>query len=251
MAGKASPAKPLPRLEALKRTSLLYQVREEIKSYIIRHGLKPGDGLPSEGDLAGQLSVSRNSVREAVKSLEVLGIVESRPGSGLYVKSFSFDSIINNLPYGLLFDSKSVLDALEVRAHLEYGMVERVVNEVTDEQLGVLREALKRMKREADAGRYSADDDCAFHEALYMNVDNPVLLQVLDVFWLIVSRARELSSVVDPADPIETHRSHARLLKALEKRSVEDMRTAFDHHYKRFQLRLRLEPPVSNPSVQR
>src|SRR5438309_2312002 len=139
-------AKPLPRLNALKRTPLLYRIQEEIKGYIIDHALKPGDPLPSEGDLAQQLDISRNSVREAVKSLEVLGIVESRPGSGLYVRDFSFDSIINNLPYGLLFDLKSVRDVLEVRAHLEYGMVDRVVQEATPAQLDLLRGILERMR---------------------------------------------------------------------------------------------------------
>lgn len=241
MAGKAEPAKALPRLNALKRTPLLYRIQEEIKGYIIRHSLKPGDSLPSEGELAQQLNISRNSVREAVKSLEVLGIVESRPGSGLFVRDFSFDSIINNLPYGLLFDLKSVRDVLEVRAHLEYGMVERVVQEVTPEQPEVLRAILGRMRSEAAAGRYSADDDRAFHEALYVNVDNPILLKVLDIFWLVVLRARELARVVDPADPMETYRSHLRLCEALESRSVEQMRAAFDHHYGRFELRLRSE----------
>jgi DNA-binding FadR family transcriptional regulator len=230
---------PPPRLNALKRTPLLYQVQEEIKSYIIRYELKPGDALPSEGDLARQLAISRNSVREAVKSLEVLGIVEARPGSGLFVKGFSFDSIIDNLPYGLLFDLKSVRDVLEVRAHLEFGMVDRVVQEVTPEQLDLVRGTLARMRVEADAGRYSGDDDRAFHEALYRNVDNPILLKVLDVFWLVVERARRLSQVVDPADPLETCRSHERLLAALENRSAEEMRGAFEHHYRRFELRLR------------
>lgn len=239
MADRPATAKALPRLNALKRTPLLYQIQEEVRSYIIRNRLKSGDALPSEGDLARQLHIGRNSVREAVKSLEVLGILEARPGSGLFVKGFTFDSIIDNLPYGLLFDLKSVRDVLEVRAHLEYGMVDRVVQEVTPEQLDVLRTILQRMKSEAEGGRYAADDDRAFHEALYRNVDNPILLKVLDIFWLVVLRARELSQVLDPADPVETYRSHERLFDALASRGIEQMRAAFEHHYRRFELRLR------------
>jgi DNA-binding FadR family transcriptional regulator len=60
------------------------------------------------------------------------------------------------------------------------------------------------MKREADTGRYSAEGDHAFHEALCMNVNNLVLLKVLDIFWLVVLRARKLARAVDPANPIET-----------------------------------------------
>src|SRR6266567_958567 len=104
-----------PKLKSLGRKKLLYQaVQEEIKSYILKHRLVPGDAIPTEHELAQQLDISRNSVREAVKSLEALGILESRAGSGLYVRSFSFDSILNNLPYGLLFDLKVLMDLVEV-----------------------------------------------------------------------------------------------------------------------------------------
>jgi DNA-binding FadR family transcriptional regulator len=230
-----------PTLKALKRTPLLYQIQEEIKSYIIRNRLKPGDALPSEGELAQQLDIGRNSLREAVKSLEGLGIVEARAGSGLFVKAFTFDAIIDNLPYGLLFDVKSVTDILEIRAHLEYGMVDRVLRDVSDEQLEVLHGILDRMRAAAEHGQYSGEDDRSFHEALYRNIQNPVLSRVLDIFWLVVLRARELSQVLDPADPLETVNSHERILGALEAGDVEAMRAAFDYHYGRWTLRLRGE----------
>src|ERR1700720_51283 len=114
MGTSQSPVSAVPPLNALKRTPLLHQIQEEIKSYVIRNNLKPGDALPSEGDLARQLGIGRNSVREAVKSLEVLGILEARAGSGLFVKAFTFDAIINNLPYGLLSEVKTVRDMAEV-----------------------------------------------------------------------------------------------------------------------------------------
>ncbi|HZQ05535.1 MAG TPA: GntR family transcriptional regulator, partial [Anaerolineae bacterium] len=88
----------------MKRRQLLYQtVQEEIKNYIIENELRAGDPLPTEGELARQLDISRNSVREAVKSLEALGILEARSGSGLFVRNFNFDSILDNLPYGIMF----------------------------------------------------------------------------------------------------------------------------------------------------
>lgn len=231
----------LPEFRVLQRTPLHYRVQDEIKSFIVQHALKPGDPLPSEGELAQQLSISRNSVREAVKSLEVLGIVESKPGKGLFVHEFSFDSIIDNLPYSLLFDLESVRNVVEVRAHLENGMVGRVIQEVTPEQLAALREILGRMRQEAEAGRYSAANDKAFHEALYMNIDNLILVKVLDMLWRAVSRAHELQRIVDPTDPLETYKTHVRLCEALASQDVEEMRAAFDNHYGRFELRLRSE----------
>jgi DNA-binding FadR family transcriptional regulator len=238
-------ATPAQGLKALKRTPLLHQIQEEIKGYVISNNLRPGDALPSEGDLARQLGIGRNSVREAVKSLEVLGILEARAGSGLFVKSFSFDAIINNLPYGLLSDAKTVRDLAEVRAYLEYGLVEHVIERVTPEQFEQLEGTVEQMRVAADRGEYASEADRAFHEALYQNLDNPVLLSLLDVFWLAVSRATERSDVVDPPDPKETVESHRRILVALRERSPEKMHAAFDYHYSRWQFRLPMGPDAS------
>jgi DNA-binding FadR family transcriptional regulator len=225
-------------INPLKRTPLLHQIQEEIKSYVIRNDLKPGDGLPSEGDLARQLGIGRNSVREAVKSLEVLGIVEARAGSGLFVKAFTFDAIINNLPYGLLSDVKTVRDMAEVRACLEYGLVSQVIDRLTPEQIDRLGGIVERMRHAAAAGEYAADADREFHEALYQNLENPVLLSLLDIFWLAVSRAREHSGILDPPDPFATVASHKGILDALVERSPERMHAAFDYHYSRWQFRV-------------
>ena len=238
-------AAPAQGLRALKRTPLLHQIQEEIKGYVIRNNLKPGDPLPSEGDLARQLGIGRNSVREAVKSLEVLGILEARAGSGLFVKSFSFDAIINNLPYGLISDAKTVRDLAEVRAYLEYGLVEHVIDRVTPEQIEQLESTVEQMRVAADRSGYAPEADRAFHEALYQNLDNSVLLSLLDVFWLAVSKATERSNVVDPPDPRETVESHRRILEALRERSAEEMHIAFDYHYGRWQFRLPKAPEVT------
>jgi len=238
MATSESPVSAVPPLNALKRTPLLHQIQEEIKSYVVRNDLKPGDALPSEGDLARQLGIGRNSVREAVKSLEVLGILEARAGSGLFVKAFTFDAIINNLPYGLLSDVTTVRNMAEVRARLEYGLVDQVIARLTTEQIELLKSIVEQMRTAAEAGEYAAGADRAFHEALYRNIDNPVLMSLLGVFWLAVSRATERSNVVDPPDPPETVESHRRILDALVARSPEQMRLAFDYHYSRWEFRL-------------
>jgi DNA-binding FadR family transcriptional regulator len=233
-------------LDAVKRAPLSSQIQEAIKSYVLVNQLRPGDALPSEGEFARQLDTGRNSVREAVKSLEVLGIIETRRGSGLFVKAFTFDAIIDNLPYGLLFDVKNIMDLIEVRAHLEYGMVRRVVQEVTPEQLETLDAILERMRASAQAGRYVLEDDRAFHEALYVNVDNPILLRVLGVGWMVVQRARELAHLSDPYDLHETVRSHELIRDALAHASVDEMHEAFDHHYGRLKLRLRTSPDAED-----
>lgn len=229
----------LPRLRAIKRKLLYSTVQSELKSYIVKHRLRPGDPLPSEAELSRQFGIGRNSVREAVKSLEVLGVVESRMGSGLFVRDFSFDPILDNLPYGMLFDRKQLSDILEVRLHLETGMVERVITSSTPDHVRELRGLLRRWAKLAERGEYPAEYDRAFHLAMHRNVDNPLLTKILDSFWRVFHDAQARASVPEPIDPLETHRHHLLVLDALEARDVDGMRRALIRHHQGIQDRLR------------
>jgi len=229
-----------PPLQVLKRRQLLYQaVQEEIKSYIISNGLKPGDPLPSEGELATQLDISRNSVREAVKSLEALGILEARPGSGLFVRNFTFDSILDNLPYGIMFALEQLSNLMEIRFHIEYGMMERVSEELTPSQLAHLYHVLEQWRVLAEQGQYSAVDDRLFHQILYENVDNPILLQILDIFWVVFRHAQSEADLPDVRDPRHTFQIHVDLVQALEQRNVPAMREVMIEHREGIDTRIR------------
>jgi DNA-binding FadR family transcriptional regulator len=222
----------MPQLQALQRKDLLYKVaQKEIKSYIIVHSLKPGDPLPSETELSQQLNISRNSVREAIKSLETLGILEARPGAGLFVSDFSFEPLLSHLGYGMLFDLKNLSDLLEVRSCIECGMVPRVIAAVTRQQLGRLRAVTERMRGEAERGRYSTEDDREFHQLLYENMDNAVVGKLLDVFWVALQQARARASIPWPSGPMDTYRRHMTILEALETKNVKAMQAAMTRHY--------------------
>ncbi len=217
----------------LKRPQLLYQaVQEEIKSYIIEHSLMPGDALPPETELAGQLGVSRNSVREAVKSLETLGIVEARTGAGLFVRDFSFDPLLKNLAYGLMFDLQDLADILEIRFHIEHSMIDQAVATVTPEQLDELRAILVRMKHSAEQGMLAPEEDRLFHGALWNNVRNRSVGKIVDIFWMTFAQARQRTLVpANPADDIEVYHWHVAIVDALEERDAEAARTAMVRHY--------------------
>src|SRR5688500_15038392 len=114
-----------PALKPLTRQRLLYQsVQDAVRAFILDNKLRAGDPLPPETDLARQLGVSRNSVREAVKAMESLGILETGRGSGLFVRAFAFDPRLDNLSYGLLFDLQELAELLEIRRVLETGMID-------------------------------------------------------------------------------------------------------------------------------
>jgi len=228
----SAPAKTRPPMNAIKRKPMLYQtVQDVVKSYILQHGLRAGDALPPETELAQQLNVSRNSVREAVKALEALGILETRPGTGLFVRHFSFDPILDNLAYGMLFDLEHLNDVLEVRCQLELGMVEKVVQKVTPDQVQRVREALDEMRLSAEQGVYSAEADRAFHQHLYDNVKNLLLWKILDIFWEVQRHAIHYRAMPGPSDPMESYRVHIPIMDALAAGDAEAMRAAIASHY--------------------
>ncbi|HLJ11488.1 MAG TPA: FadR/GntR family transcriptional regulator [Planctomycetaceae bacterium] len=235
----SSHVKPLRKLKVLQRPDLLYKVaQEEIKSYIIEHGLKPGDALPPETELAQQFNISRNSVREAVKSLESLGILEARPGSGLFVRHFSFDPILANLGYGIMYDLKQVSDVHEIRSVIENGMSERVIKAIVPEQTARLREVLGRMHEAALRGEYFAEDDRLLHRLLYEYIDNSVIGKILDVFWVVFDQAKQHAIIPGPAHPMETYERHARIVEAMEKADLRALQAAMAGHYEAVRERL-------------
>ena len=235
----AVPDEPQFPIKPVKHRLPLYKVvQQEVKDYIIQNALKPGDQLPSEMELAQMLGVSRNSVREAVKALEMLDIVEGRSGAGLFVGGFSFNALLDNFGYGIMFSLTKLSDILEVRFHTEFGMAPRAIEAVTPEQISELRQILAQMEAAAKSGSYSAENDRLFHNRLWANVDNSVVGKILDVFWGIFYQARQQASLPAPRDLIKTYERHLRILEALEARDVKAMQESMILHYEGIKDRL-------------
>lgn len=210
---------------------LLYRtVQDRIKRYILEHELQGGDALPPETHLARDLGISRPSVREAVKALESLGILETRPGKGLYVRPFSLDPILDNLAYSLLFDRNSIVELLEVREHLEAGLLPRAMAALSPAQLDVLRSLVRRMREKGERGEPFPEEDRFFHRTLCEATGNRLLLRLLDVFWVVFRRLRDRSLTVDET-PERTWRNHARLLEAIERGDVAGAQEALAAHF--------------------
>jgi DNA-binding FadR family transcriptional regulator len=227
----SSPSQPEHSLQHVKRQPLHRQVQEAIKSYILTNELSPGDQLPAEGQLSELLGISRNSVREGVKALEVQGIVEARVGAGLFVSSFSFDPILDNLPYSLLLDYESVSHLLHLREILDLGAVDQIIQHVTPDQLAALGATVDQWQTAASQGMYPAELDREFHQQLYSELDNPLLQKLSSLFWDVVQRANEGAKFPDQQEPTGTLHLHEQILEALRSRDPAALRDAIGHHY--------------------
>ena len=213
-----------PRPSNGRRLSQTAQVA--IKQYILDHRLQAGDLLPTERQLAQELGISRTAVREAVKALEALGLLEARPGVGLILRSFSLDPILDNLAYSLLVDRTSILELVFVRRQLEAGAIEAVALTASPAQLRVLRSLVDRMGERAARGEAFTEEDRFFHQALFSGLENPLLLKLLDVFWQVYRRLRDQAPPLVEEDLVRTWESHRCIVEALERRDPVAARAA-------------------------
>jgi DNA-binding FadR family transcriptional regulator len=224
-------------LKKLERPLFYRVVQDSLKNYILENNLKPGDPLPAETELARQLGISRNSLRESAKALESVGILETRQGSGLFVKEFTFEPLLENMSYGLLFDLRQLAELLQVRKILEHNLLGDAIQKMSEEQIKKLRELLEKMKTRAEKGEAFPEEDRQFHRILFENQDNQILLKLLDVFWLAFHKATNRADLRNP-DPYSTYKDHLAILDAIARKDVEQANIALDHHYAAIEGRL-------------
>ncbi len=190
------------------------EIRDYIKRYILESKLAPGDALPAEAQLAQDLGVGRGTVREAIKALEALGIVEVRRGDGMYVRESNLDPLVHNLRFGMQFETSTLIDLAQIRSWLETEIIEEAVQRARPEHVAQLEAVLGSWRRGMAAGTadaaFVAEHDKTFHLALYAPLDNTILLQLFEAFWVIFFNF--LWPYIDPAGDLE---DHARILGAV------------------------------------
>lgn len=218
-------------LRPLDRPPLLHvSVQDSLKRYIAENALTSGDMLPAEAMLARTLGVSRNSVREAVKALESLGMLETRRGIGVFVRAFSLDALIDNLPYALGQSLRDIEEIIEIRKTLEVAMVERAIERIAPADIAALRVTLDAMRLKAERGESFAEADQEFHRQLFSGVGNRMLSRMIEVFWLAFRRAAEFIDTENP-DPMATFRDHEAIVDAVERRDAALARERLARHY--------------------
>jgi DNA-binding FadR family transcriptional regulator len=235
---------------AIRREALHQTVQDRIKRFIIERGFRPGDPLPAEADLARALGVSRPSLREAMKALQILGVVETRHGSGTFVGRFSFSPMVDGLIFRIRSDIgrdvQTIHDLLEIRMTLENALVARIAAAPDPAHLSELRGIVERMERQAEDEAEFFQEDWLFHEALYRPLGNALLVRLIQAFWEILSRVRaELPFV--PVPLATTAADHRRILSALEAGDPVAATKAMTTHFDGILSRIQQPTPEAGP----
>ncbi|MDR1519169.1 MAG: FadR family transcriptional regulator [Planctomycetota bacterium] len=209
--------KPKTVMDPLKKKTRLYEdIVQQIIGKIESGELKTGDRLPTERDLGEQLGVSRTSVREALRALELLGIIESKVSEGTFVKQSDLDRILLRFN-GDAADEKRVSEIYEMRILLETFSARQAARKRTPAHLKAMRDAIEAMKNDIAGGNRGQSPDNLFHKIIAEAADNSVLNNILALCAeMIASSIRVANAHVNVNDIIE---EHEKMYKAIEKRN--------------------------------
>lgn len=218
------------KIEPREKLSAPEYVIGQIKEQMLRKQIKPGDRLPSETELSALCGVSRGSVRQAMSSLETIGIVSIRPGDGTYVNSELNLKSFNPLLFSLLIMSPSEMEMAGARSALERDILELIISDeaASNRVLPLLEENVAKhqqlLKNNASIAEI-VDNDCAFHMVLSSNCGNTLLAAVysyvMDFFrlYLVETTTRQLGNDV-------TVGAHETILEAIRTRDYAKAKSA-------------------------
>jgi GntR family transcriptional repressor for pyruvate dehydrogenase complex len=216
-------------IEPVKFTRIYEEIVRQIKSMIAEGRLKDGDRLPPERELAEKFTVSRTSVREALRTLESLGLIEIRAGEGTFVRSASVEALIEPLAVVLVSQREAVSELFEARRLLEPGIAALAARRASAEEIIDMQRILDEQGREVAAGRTGIVQDAAFHAAIASAAHNRAITRIVNTLMDLLTQSRD-ASLHTPGRPTRSHEDHRRILAALQQRDAEGARTAMHDH---------------------
>jgi GntR family transcriptional repressor for pyruvate dehydrogenase complex len=222
-------------IKPVARASLSDKIVEQILDLISRNVLKPGERLPSERDLCKRFGVGRSSLREALRSLAVMGILEGRVGEGTYVSADNGKYLEKAWQWGLLLDTQKVQDLLETRLMLEAQTAFWAAQRVSAEELQGIEARLSGMAAAINQPEAYLEHDVSFHLLIAQATHNSMLNSLLTMTRGYLQEWIK-RSLADPAQGANDERArislkeHGRIVAALRQGNAEQAREAMEAH---------------------
>jgi DNA-binding FadR family transcriptional regulator len=229
-----SPGKPAvqTRTPGVSQTDVVVQ---SIRQMIIEGRLRPGDRLPIEKDLAAALGVSRNPLREGVRALSIMGVLETRQGDGTYVTRLDPSMLLAPMGFVVdLQDPSGTHHLHAVRRILEAEAAALAARQIHAEQLAAADELLRHNDAELTLEQPNhetvIENDIAFHRIIAEASGNPVLAALIDALGGRTMRDRLRRSITEPGADETAHREHLSILAALTTHDPDRARTRMAAH---------------------
>lgn len=206
-----------------------------IKELILARGLHPGDPMPTEAELVEGLGVSRSSIREAVRTLVALDILEVRHGTGTFVGNLSLRPLVEGMVFrGVLLpgDENAMLrEIVEVRTGLDLSLAPQIVERLSQGDADDLRSCVAQMKEKAARNEPFPEEDRRFHLHLAQRLGNALYGQLVAAFWDIHMTVGPSLGAAPQRELDVTALAHERMLDAAVAGDLEEYREAVQAHY--------------------
>lgn len=215
----------------IKNTKVYEQVIEQIKERIADRTLKKGDKLPSERELAEQLGISRASIREAIRSLEIIGLIESRQGEGNFIRNSFQNSLFEPLSIMFMLNDCKLEEIFELRKVIEIETAALAARQVTDDELNDMIELINKMKiSENEEERVICD--AKFHYKIAQASRNFLIVNILNTVSTLmdsfIKDARKIIINNKHKDDIDFQ--HEQVWNALRNHNSEEAAEAMRKH---------------------
>jgi len=213
----------------IKSTRIYQEIVRQVKAMIAEGRFKSGDQLPPERDLAEKFVVSRTSVREALRSLESLGLVEIRPGEGTFVREVSVEALVEPLALVMASQREAIGELFEARRLIEPALAELAARRATPEEIHEMERILEEQAKEVAAGRTGLEQDAEFHAAIGAAAHNRAITRIAHAVMDLLRQSRE-ASLSTPGRPTRSHDDHRRVLAAIRARDEAGAQRAMVEH---------------------
>lgn len=227
----------------VKQGSVVLLVIERIKEALINRELKPGDYLPSESELTRSLGVGKTTVREAIKMLQAMGIVEVKRGQGTIICEHPEESVLDPLIFQLMLQNGEPKDITDLRMIFEPAYTIVAMERATEEDLESIRSAVERLENAVTQGKQRAEDDLAFHHAILQSTHNPFIIRIGETILQLfkVSISRSMRNIPEIA-----LRDHKRIFDAFCEKDEQKLREAIIKSFDGWKQSLDIEKALQN-----
>jgi GntR family transcriptional repressor for pyruvate dehydrogenase complex len=211
-----------------QKEDLTAKLLSTFKQLISEGTLAPGVRLPAEREMASNLNVSRGSLRQVLKMLEVMGVVSQRVGDGTYLNAAAPSILAEPMEFFILLDGISFEELMDARLIVEPELAARAAARATPEHLAVLRQSLNQMEASRENHRVLVEEDLRFHQTIFQMADNRVCSLMFSMVHQSLHNLIEVTSQM--VDLEHTMKLHNRIYAAIRKGDPDEARARMFTH---------------------
>jgi GntR family transcriptional repressor for pyruvate dehydrogenase complex len=212
-----------------KRTPVPEGIANQLYGWIVDGTFRPGQLLPSERELAKRLKVSRDSVRDAIRRLEIIGVLRTRHGQGTSLCELSVDNLVTPLASVLAANRTRQDDLTDVRRMFEPAVAWAAATRASERDLDDISAILADQRRRVRARQPTIGEDTAFHGALARATHNPVVVRIMETLNALLVESR-MNTLQRRGRPLRSLRGHEAVLDAIRRRNADAAAVAMRKH---------------------